>query len=112
MKIASFRRSITAVGLSLLAAAAATSAWSAERGPLRRTPSVQPADASGGALPAPLMSAPVPRYDTPAPLAEAPPQPVYYDPLPPAVYVAPLIGFGFGYYGGYHGGYRGHGVRR
>jgi len=44
MKIASFRRSITAVGLSLLAAAAATSAWSAERGPLRRTPSVQPVE--------------------------------------------------------------------
>ncbi|MEQ1686875.1 MAG: S8 family peptidase [Burkholderiaceae bacterium] len=47
MQITSFRRSITALGLSLLAAAAAaaaSSAWSAERGPLRRAPSVQPAE--------------------------------------------------------------------
>ena len=44
MKITSFRRSITALGLSLLAAAAATPARSAERGPLRRAPSVQPVE--------------------------------------------------------------------
>ena len=41
MKIKSFRRSVAALGLTLLAAAAAP-AWSAERGPLRRAPSVQP----------------------------------------------------------------------
>ncbi len=44
MKINSFHRSVTALGLSLLAAAITTPAWSAERGPLRRAPSVQPAE--------------------------------------------------------------------
>ena len=44
MKITSFRRSITAAGLVLLAAAAAAPALSAERGPLRRAPGVQPAE--------------------------------------------------------------------
>ncbi|MEO8059795.1 MAG: S8 family serine peptidase [Burkholderiales bacterium] len=44
MKIASFRRSITAAGWVLLCAAAAAPAWSAERGPLRRAPDVQPAE--------------------------------------------------------------------
>jgi len=44
MKIALLQRSITAAGLILLAAAAAAPAWSAERGLLRRAPSVQPAE--------------------------------------------------------------------
>ncbi len=44
MKIKSFRRSIAALGLALLAAAPAAPAWSAERGPLRRAPSVQPVE--------------------------------------------------------------------
>jgi uncharacterized protein YcfJ len=75
--------------------------------------SVQPADANGTALPAPLVSTPVPTYDAPVTAAEAPPQPVYYDPLPPPVYYypaapyyygAPAISFGFGYYGGWRGG--------
>jgi serine protease len=44
MKIASFQHSVVAIGLSLLAAAAATPASSAERGPLRRAPSTQPAE--------------------------------------------------------------------
>ncbi len=45
MQITSFRRSITVIGLGLLGAAAATSAWSAaERGPLRRAPLVQVAE--------------------------------------------------------------------
>jgi serine protease len=44
MKNASFQSSVLAIGLSLLATAAATPAWSAERGPLRRAPSVQPVE--------------------------------------------------------------------
>jgi serine protease len=44
MKIASFQRSFAAIGLSLLAAAVVTPASSAERGPLRRVPSVQPVE--------------------------------------------------------------------
>ena len=74
--------------------------------------SVQPADASGTALPAPMVSAPVPTYDAPATYVEAPQQPVYYAPLPPPVYYtppyyysAPVISFGLGYYyGGHRGG--------
>lgn len=69
--------------------------------------SVQPADAGG--LPAPLTSTPVPAttppqtvyYDTPQPVYYDAPPPVYY--VPPQVYVAPVIGVGFGYYGGYRG---------
>jgi uncharacterized protein YcfJ len=76
--------------------------------------SVQPADVNGNAVPAPVMSTPVPTYDTPVASAEpAPPQPVYYDPLPPPVYYypaapyyygAPSISFGIGYVGGWRGG--------
>ena len=80
--------------------------------------SVQPADAGGGGLPAPASAAPVPpaAYDDVAPQAtyyESAPQPttyyyyeprgVYYAPAP-SLYVAPVIGFGLGYYyGGHHG---------
>jgi uncharacterized protein YcfJ len=68
---------------------------------------VQPAD---GSLPAPLdayrESAPVPPAAAPQTLYYAPaPQTVYY--APPPFYIAPVIGFGLGYYGGYYGGYRG-----
>ena len=45
MKIASFRRSAACLGLVLLAELAVAPAWSAERGPLRRAPLVQPAEA-------------------------------------------------------------------
>jgi len=78
--------------------------------------SVQPADGSGGALPAPIGSAPAPQagYDdaavAPAYVA-APQEPVYYQPLPPVyytpapyVYAGPAISFGIGYYGGWRGG--------
>jgi serine protease len=44
MKIASFRRSAACLGLVLLAELAVAPAWSAERGPLRRAPSVQPVE--------------------------------------------------------------------
>ena len=68
---------------------------------------VQPAE---GSLPAPLdsyrESAPVPSNAAPQTIYYAPaPQTVYY--APPPFYIAPLIGFGFGYYGGYYGGHRG-----
>jgi len=72
---------------------------------------VQPAEA--GALPAPSDAG---QIGTPVPSTTevAPPQTVYYAPAPtypptypayyydvaPPVYVAPVIGFGFGYYGG------------
>jgi uncharacterized protein YcfJ len=78
--------------------------------------SIQPADASAAALPAPVYNSP-----TAQPVPQAVPQngqTTYYDPLPPqtvyyqptyyspspAVYVAPVVGFGLGYYwgGGYH----------
>ncbi|MES2992287.1 MAG: glycine zipper 2TM domain-containing protein [Pseudomonadota bacterium] len=73
---------------------------------------LQPADANGGMVPAPLMSSPVPSYDAPVDTAEAPPPPIYHDPLPPPVYyypapsyyVAPSISFGIGYIGGWRGG--------
>ena len=67
---------------------------------------VQPAEGSG--MPAPLDAG---REGTPVPSNVAP-QPVYYTPLqpvyyaPPPVYVTPVIGFGFGYYGGYRGRWR------
>ena len=70
--------------------------------------SVQPAEGSG--LPAPVDRL---QEGTPVP-SNAAPQTYYYSPAPPAVYygappiyVAPLLGFGVGYYGGYYGGYRG-----
>ncbi|MEP6874704.1 MAG: glycine zipper 2TM domain-containing protein [Burkholderiales bacterium] len=64
---------------------------------------VQPAE---GGLPAPLDTyregAPVPANEAPQTVYYAPaPQTVYYAPSP--VYIAPVIGFGFGYYGGYRG---------
>jgi uncharacterized protein YcfJ len=71
--------------------------------------SVQPAD-SGGlpapvGTPAPSNAAPQPvYYDAPPTVYYDTPQPVYYAPQP--VYVGPVIGFGFGYYGGYRGHYR------
>jgi uncharacterized protein YcfJ len=75
--------------------------------------SVQPADAAGGGLPAPVTSAPVPPAGTatmatadeaPAPVDYQPlPAPMYYYPAP-YVYAAPAISFGFGYYGGWRGG--------
>lgn len=83
----------------------------------RMAVSVQPAEANGASVPAPVMSNPVPTYDAPVASAEAaPPQPVYYDPLPPPVYYypaapyapyyygAPSISFGIGYIGGWRGG--------
>ncbi|HWI11009.1 MAG TPA: glycine zipper 2TM domain-containing protein [Burkholderiaceae bacterium] len=80
--------------------------------------SVQPADASGAALPAPAAAAPVPQagYDDAAAAptyAAAPAAPVYYYQPPaypyyyapaPYFYGAPAISFGFGYYGGWRGG--------
>ena len=78
--------------------------------------SVQPAESGG--LPAPLDAArdgtPVPTNAAPQTVYYAPaPQTVYYAPAPqtvyyaPApVYVTPVIGFGFGYYGGYRGHWR------
>jgi uncharacterized protein YcfJ len=74
--------------------------------------SVQPADS--GNLPAPTDRAaegtPVPSNTAPQTVYYAPPPTVYYDPYPqsvyysaPPFYIAPVIGFGFGYYGGYHG---------
>ena len=70
---------------------------------------VQPADAGG--LPAPLDQGrdgmPVPSSAAPQAVYYAPaPQTVYYAPSP--LYLAPVIGFGLGYYGGYYSGYRGH----
>jgi uncharacterized protein YcfJ len=84
---------------------------------------VQPADSNVQSMPAPVYNAP----SQPVPQVQGG-QPAYYDPLPaqpvyypqayqgpsyyypsPAVYVAPLVGFGLGYYaggGGYRGGYR------
>ena len=69
--------------------------------------SVQPAQPDGANVPAPAAA------DFAPPLAAAPPQAVYYEPVPtyvpyyaPSLYVAPVIGFGFGYYGGYRGGHR------
>jgi serine protease len=44
MKIPSFRRSAACLGLVLLAELAVAPAWSAERGPLRRAPGVQPVE--------------------------------------------------------------------
>ena len=44
MKISSFRWSASLIGLALLAELASAPAWSAERGPLRRAPSVQPVE--------------------------------------------------------------------
>jgi uncharacterized protein YcfJ len=66
---------------------------------------VQPAD---GGLPAPLDAGregmQVPLNAAPQTVYYAPaPQSVYYAPSP--VYLAPVIGFGFGYYGGYHRGH-------
>ena len=71
--------------------------------------SVQPADAIGTNLPAPAYADPV--------LESAPPQRIYYQPVPrsvyyyddapAAVYLAPAIGFSIGYSGGYYGGSRG-----
>jgi uncharacterized protein YcfJ len=63
----------------------------------------------------PTVSQPVPAYaeppvealPAPARYYETAPRTVYYAPVPPAVYLAPAIGFGLGYYGGYYGGYRG-----
>jgi uncharacterized protein YcfJ len=84
---------------------------------------VQPADSNAQTMPVPVYNS------QPVPQAQSG-QPAYYDPLPaqpvyysqpvqpyyepsyypsPAVYVAPLVGFGLGYYvggGGYRGGYR------
>lgn len=75
--------------------------------------SVQPAD--NGMLPAPLDAG---RQGTPVPSSMAAvvsaPQAVYYEQPAPSyyyapspVYIAPMIGFGIGYYGGYWGGHRG-----
>ena len=81
--------------------------------------SVQPADASGAALPAPAGAAvPQAGYDDAAAAptyAAAPEAPVYYQPQPyayypyyyapaPYFYGGPAISFGFGYYGGWRGG--------
>jgi uncharacterized protein YcfJ len=77
--------------------------------------SVQPADGSGAALPAPAAAAPVSQggYDeaAAAPMYVAAPQaPVYYQPYPyyyapaPYFYGGPAISFGIGYYGGWRGG--------
>ena len=76
--------------------------------------SVQPADASGAGVPTPIAGNDV---APPAPADTAAPPPVYYQPVPrtvyyddtgPSIYVAPVIGFGFGYSGGYRGRYRWH----
>ena len=72
---------------------------------------VQPAEGSG--LPAPVddgrNGTPVPSNSAPQTVYYAPQQPVYYAPYyAPPLYIAPVIGFGFGYYGGYYGGHRGH----
>lgn len=64
-----------------------------------------------GSQPVPMTTYPAATYPAttyPATTYYAlPPQPIYYEPLPPAVYIAPAIGFGLGYYGGYGGGWRG-----
>ena len=77
--------------------------------------SVQPADGVANALPVPAYdgrpAVAMPAYDD-----AAPPVDYYYEPLPrtvyyapsPGLYVAPMIGFGVGYY---YGGHR-HGHRR
>ena len=66
---------------------------------------VQPADSGG--LPAPSdygrEGTPVPSNAAPQTVYYAPLQPVYY--APPPVYVTPVIGVGFGYYGGYRSGH-------
>jgi len=68
--------------------------------------SVQPTET--GSLPAPAddgrVGTPVPAYTAPPVYYTPAPQAVYY--APPPVYVAPVIGFGFGYYGGYRGHWR------
>ena len=73
--------------------------------------SVQPALADGASVPAPVFNDPAPPqtvyYDEPQrPAYYAPYYAPYYSPyyVGPSVYVAPVIGFGFGYYGGYRGG--------
>ena len=66
--------------------------------------SVQPSQASGANVPAPVYAEATPEAAPPV-YYEPVPRTVYYDyaPLPPVVYVAPFIGFGFGYYGGFRG---------
>jgi len=66
-----------------------------------------PADYGREGTPVPSNANPAPAYYTPVapPVYYTPaPQPVYY--APPPVYVTPVIGFGFGYYGGYRGHWR------
>jgi len=67
---------------------------------------VQPAEGSVAPAPADYgrEGTPVPSNQAPQPVYYAPLQPVYYE--PPPVYVTPVIGFGFGYYGGYRGRWR------
>ena len=76
---------------------------------------VQAVESGGATVPAPVERAqegvPVPLNSAPAAAASTTviyanaPQPVYYYAAPPAVYLAPTIGFGLGYYGGYYGRY-------
>ncbi len=78
--------------------------------------SMQPAEANGGMVPAPVAPGRTSGYDEPVDTAEAAPRPAYHDPLPPPVYdypaapyspyyyAAPTISFGIGYIGGWRGG--------
>jgi uncharacterized protein YcfJ len=66
-----------------------------------------PAYVAETAAPASVQPVPLAGYSEPVPQVvyeEAPPV-GYYAPSP-SVYIAPLIGFGLGYYGGYYGGYQ------
>jgi uncharacterized protein YcfJ len=67
---------------------------------------VQPADAAGASVPAPAYTEPAPQAAPPPVYYQPVPRTVYYDYPAPRVYVAPVISFGFGYYGGWRGGRR------
>lgn len=69
--------------------------------------SVQPLNPTAGQPVPAYTEPPVEAAPPPAWVHQTAPRTVYYAPVPPAVYVAPVIGFGLGYYGGYYGGHRG-----
>ena len=65
--------------------------------------SVQPVNPTAS-LPVPADAEPaVEAAPPPARYYQTVPRPVYYEPAPPVVYVAPMVNLGFGYYGGYRG---------